>query len=58
MHTDNWMRKTQYKLFDKWVIFTREDIGNECSGDTPAYQVIVSPEYYKEEFENKKNGNT
>lgn len=57
MHTDNWVRKTQYKLFNKLVIFSREDIGNEYSGETAGYTITVSPEYYKAEFENKNDGN-
>lgn len=58
MQIDSWVRKTQYKLFNKWIIFTREDTGNEYSGDEQMYQIVVSPEYYKSEFENKKDGST
>ena len=56
MHTENWVRTTQYKFF-KWVILTRIDTGTDYSGEQNGYQIVVSPEYYKAEFENKPNEN-
>lgn len=51
--------KTQnFKLFGK-VIFSKETVYNEIEHETE-YDIIVSPGYFKEEFEikkeNKQNG--
>lgn len=54
MHTNFWVKKTDFKLFGK-TIFTKEEVCNDKNFDATEIQFIVtSSDYYKSEFEVKK----
>ena len=46
-------KTTIYKLF-KLQLFSKVEIYTEISGDDEEIEIIVKPEYYKREFEIKK----
>ena len=51
MHTNFWVKKTDFKLFGK-TIFTKEEVCNDKNFDATEIQFIVtSSDYYKSEFE-------
>lgn len=51
----NYIKRTNFKVLGK-VLFSREEVYNENSGDMQAIQVMVKPDYYNAEFElNGKN---
>ena len=54
MHTNFWVKRTDFKLFGK-TIFTKEEVCNDKNYDATEIQFFVtSADYYKSEFEVKK----
>lgn len=55
MHTNFWTKTTNFKLFGKHTIFTKEEICTDKSYEGDCYSIVVTPDYFKSEFEVKKN---
>lgn len=54
MQINNWFKTTNFKLFGK-TIFTKEEICNDFTQEKDSYNIIISEDYYNEEFKTKKD---
>lgn len=55
MNNEFWTKTTHFKLFGK-VFFTKEEICSDIEYQGQIYNIQVSQDYYKSEFDmNKKN---
>lgn len=54
MNNDFWTKTTNFKFLGK-TIFTKEEICSEMQYEGQIYQVNVSQDYYKSEFNLNKN---
>lgn len=52
---DFWTKSTKYKLFG-FPIFQTDEIFHDTEYEGETLKVFVKPEYYKAEFEDKKDG--
>jgi len=52
MNNDFWTKTTNYKFLGK-TLFSKEEICSEMQYEGQIYQVNVSPEYFKNEFDLK-----
>jgi len=56
MNNDFWTKTTKFKLFDKYTLFTKEEICSEVNYEGQIYQITVNQDYYNSEFDlNKKD---
>ena len=56
MQTNFWTKVTTWKILGK-VIFSKEEICTDKTYEGNAYSIVVTPEYFKSEFEVKKDDN-
>lgn len=56
MQTNFWVKTENFKVLGK-TLFTKETICTDKSYEGNAYSVIVTPEYFKSEFEVKEDDN-
>ena len=52
MNNDFWIKTTNFKFLGK-TLFTKEEICTDTQYEGEIYQVNVSPEYFKSEFDLK-----
>ena len=58
MNNNFWTKTTNYKFLGK-TLFTKEEICSDMTYQGEIYQINVSNDYFKQEFEvNKKNDNS
>ena len=49
MNNDFWTRTTNFKLFGKYPIFTKEEICSEIQYEGQIYNITVSKDYFDSE---------
>lgn len=50
MNHDFWIKTTNFKLFGKYTLLTKEEVCSDMTYEGDIYHVTVTQDYYNQEF--------